>query len=100
MKKALILAPLVFIFGCAHNPKCSSTESYKSIYFEHSSCKVRIRQVVLVSDLRLSSKVNTSELSQYQLEWVAESTSKTEISEGHYKLVKQNQKNKEDQDGE
>lgn len=92
---------LILLASCAHKQKCDSSTTSKSIYFnDGSSCRARIRQVVLASDLNLSAKIKNSDLVQYDLEWVSESANKNEISEGHYKLVKRKISGNEDQDGE
>ncbi len=50
----LITVPLIFTFGCATKTICANgTESFRPILDPVNSCKVRIRQVVVGTDIKL-----------------------------------------------
>ena len=87
MKIAVFL--LLLLASCAHNPKCGNPPEAKVILYSDQSCRVRIRQVTLGSELKIPESLRTSGFAGFKLDWADASLEGGSISLGHFILVKQ-----------
>lgn len=85
----VILLSLNFTTGCAHSPKCGNYEGAKLIYTGKQTCLVRIRQVVVGSELPIPESLKNTELSDFNLNWVDPVMKDGQISLGHFVLTSQ-----------
>ena len=87
MRKIIALLSTVFLFSCAHGPKCGNPEGAKVVLAGAETCQVRIRQVTVGSDLKIPSSLKGSGLAQFQLEWVEGGLNNGQIELGHFVLI-------------
>jgi hypothetical protein len=85
----VILLSLNFITGCAHAPKCGNPDGAKLVYTGKQTCFVRIRQVVIGSELPIPESLKSTELSDFNLNWIDPIMKDGQISLGHFVLTSQ-----------
>lgn len=75
--------------GCATKSVCmNSNESFRAVYNHERSCTVRIRQVVVGSDLDLPKSLSFKESeTQWGYRWVESSFKNGVLELGHFVLV-------------
>lgn len=83
---------LVFLLGmaftgCANSPRCANPEGSKVILYNNQSCSVRIRQVVIGSELKISESLKAQSFNGYKLDWVEGKREGNKIELGHFVLV-------------
>ena len=81
------LVLLVLLVGCSHAPKCGNPVGAKTIVYGQNSCSVRIRQVMIGSELKIPQSLKDSQLVQFQLDWVEGRLANGRIELGHFVLV-------------
>lgn len=86
MKRIALIFSLV-LAGCAHSPKCGNPEGAKVIMAGEKTCRVRIRQVTLGSELKIPQSLKGAALADFTLEWVEPVLESGRIELGHFVLV-------------
>lgn len=78
----------LLLASCAHTPKCGNPPEAKVILYSDQSCRVRIRQVTLGSELKIPESLKNSGFAGFRLDWAEASADGSSISLGHFILVK------------
>lgn len=86
MKRLIVLFGMATT-GCANSPRCANPEGSKVILSNNSSCSVRIRQVVIGSELKISESLKADSFAGYKLEWLEGKRDGNKIELGHFVLV-------------
>lgn len=81
-----ILPLLLLMTGCASSPKCGSGTSKSAVYFTPDSCNVRIKDVVIGSELSVPETLKESESLTHDVSWVETSVVAGKIQTGHFVL--------------
>ena len=89
--KFIFCAFIIVLSGCSHLPKCGNPEGSGVVLAGKDTCKVRIRQVTVGSDLKIPESLKNSNLSQFTLEWVEPDLKDGRIELGHFVLVQSSQ---------
>lgn len=87
MKKFISFATLLLVSGCAHAPKCGNPPGARVILTGTDSCQVRVRQVVIGSELKIPEKFKDVSISEFTLDWVESKSERGKIELGHLVLV-------------
>ncbi len=87
MKKIISITSMLLISSCAHNPKCGTPEGATVVFVDEGSCHVRIRQVIVGSELKIPASLKGPGLSNFSLEWVEPELKSGQIELGHFVLV-------------
>ncbi len=77
---------VALLAGCAHEPSCGNAVGAETVYF-NGSCRERIRQVVVGSELRIPSNIKSDALANFDLLWSDPSVDGGVVTLGHYDLV-------------
>ncbi|HEY8271343.1 MAG TPA: hypothetical protein VIG33_10690 [Pseudobdellovibrionaceae bacterium] len=87
MKQGLILVISWLMGACAHTPRCGNPDGAKIIFVEGPTCKVRIRQVTVGSEMKVPESLKNTNFSSFQIEWIEPSVNEGRVSLGHFELV-------------
>lgn len=85
--KRLILLLASTLSACAHSPKCGNPAGARVILSGTESCQVRIRQVMVGSELKIPQSLKDTSLSQFTLDWVEPTLENGKIELGHFVLT-------------
>ncbi len=75
-----------FMLGCANTPACGNAPHAHTVYYGHS-CRERIRQVIIGSELHIPPTIKRDALSNFNLRWSDPSVDGADVRLGHYDLV-------------
>ena len=87
MKKQMILLSAVFLGACAHTPKCGNPEGARIVLMGEKTCQVRIRQVTLGTELKISQSLKGAALADFSMEWIEPTLDSGRIELGHFVLI-------------
>ncbi len=79
-------ASMALLAGCANSPTCGNAPNAHTVYFGHS-CRERIKQVIVGSEINIPSNIKRDALSNFDLQWSDTSVDGGEVTLGHYDLV-------------
>ncbi|RYZ93277.1 MAG: hypothetical protein EOP06_01515 [Proteobacteria bacterium] len=82
---------LLLITGCASGPKCGPGTSKSAVYFSPKSCVVRIKEVVIGSELSIPEALKESTSLTHDVSWVDMSVVSGKIQTGHFVLLPKKQ---------
>ena len=82
----IAMTMVALLEGCAHAPTCGNAPNAHTIYYGNS-CRERIRQVIIGSELHIPSNVKRDALSNFDLRWSDPSIDGGDVRLGHYDLV-------------
>jgi hypothetical protein len=77
---------LLLTSSCAHTVKCTNSES-SHVVLDDTSCRIRIRQVVIGDDIIIPKNTSRPALSDFKLDWVESSIIDGKVNLGHFMLV-------------
>lgn len=88
--KTFMILTLAFLSGCASKTICSNGgESYRPIFDPDNSCKVRIRKVIVGSDIKIPQSAALDGGVNWSYDWVDSEFKNGRIELGHLVLVPQ-----------
>ncbi len=87
--KYLLLAMALLVAGCANQAICGDSADARTVYFKNS-CRPRIREVIIGSELKIPSNIKKDALANFDLKWMDPSFDGGKVSLGHYDLVPKN----------
>ncbi len=84
--KSIILFAALSLCACANQSTCGDTPDARTVYFKNS-CRRRIREVVVGSELNIPQNIKNDALSNFTLQWIDPSVDGGKLTFGHYDLV-------------
>lgn len=90
--RLLIIIFQVVISGCAHTPKCGNPDGAKIIYEGKQTCTVRIRSIIVGSELKIPESIKNPEIVTLGMEWVDPVMKDGQIIMGHFVMTPGNKK--------
>ncbi len=86
--KYFLLGSLLLISGCATNKVCiNQLENNRSIYDTENSCRLRIRQVVIGSEIEVPKSIDFKSGTLWNYTWQESRFENGKLSSGHFVLV-------------
>ena len=86
-KYTLIIVCAAALTGCAANQKCGNPAGTATIYDGTKTCKVRIRQALVGTDLNIPKSIKSNNLAGWHLTWVESQLIDGKIQLGHFSLL-------------
>ena len=86
MKYFLVLSVLV-LSSCVTSTACKTPDGARVVLSSTGTCTVRIRQVMIGSEMKIPEKLKSNAYSGYRLDWVDGSVTGNKIVLGHFILV-------------
>ena len=90
MRLLLMSLSCLALAACANQPACGDAPGAKAVYFRHS-CKPRIDQIIIGSDLNIPTNIKDDALANFNLDWSDPSVKNGQVDLGHYDLVPKGQ---------
>ena len=82
-----LLVPLTLFFtACASTPKCGPSTSKSAVYFNAKTCDVRIKEVIIGSELSIPEALKESDQVTHDVSWAGTSVQDGKIQAGHFVL--------------
>lgn len=87
--RIIFFLSILFLGGCATKPLClNSNDGFRSVLDPDRGCSVRIRQVIVGSDLELPKSLSfKSSDTQWSYRWVESSFKNGALELGHFVLI-------------
>lgn len=88
MMKLILGISLIFVFSCCVTKKIcqNQVESNRSVYDVDSSCKVRIKQVVIGSDATMPKSIDFESSVPWSYSWTESKFENGKLTVGHFVL--------------
>lgn len=83
--KYLFLGFLLVLVGCAHKSPCGNLPEAKAVFYPNS-CKVRIKQVVIGTDLKIPQSIK-NDLSLFEMNWKDPESKNGKIETGQFIIL-------------